>query len=176
MKKVLPWIMVLLVITVVFGTIYVAVQQSQRNEANWPQIQLSEDMAAKLDDKADPTVLMGDQVNVLKSLKPFTVIFDKQGKPVAASGFIKDKLPTINKAVLDSSKGKDYSAVTWRPSKDVRLAAVTVEAKNYYVLSARSLKEVEKNQNTTLLLSLLGWLVSVLLLGGLFAANGRGDD
>lgn len=176
MNKLLPWAMVLALITVVFGTIYAVTQQAQRNDANWPQIQMSSDTAAKLDDKADPLVLMGDQVDITKSLKPFSVIYDKKGKPVAGSGFINDKLPKIDKGVLEHSKGKDYNAVTWKPAQDTRIAAVVVEAKNYYVLSGRSLKEVEKNEDQTLMLSLLGWLVSTLLLLGILAASARSQE
>lgn len=176
MKKLLPWIMVLVLITVVFGTIYSVVQQAQRNDANWPQIQISEDIAVKLNDKADPLVLMGDQVDIAKSLKSFSVIYDKKGKAVSGSGFINDKLPKIDKGVLENSKGKDYNAVTWKPVGETRIAAVVVEAKDYYVLSGRSLKEVEKNEDNTLMISLLGWLVSVLILLGLFAASVRGQE
>ena len=176
MKKITPWIIVLLLITVVFGTIYAVVQQAQRNDANWPQIQMSDDLAAKLNDKADPLVLTGDQVDIAVSLKPFSVIYDKKGKAVAGSGFINDKLPKIDKSVLENSKSKDYNAVTWKPVGETRIAAVVVAANDYYVLSGRSLKEVEKNEDATLMISILGWLLSVLLLLGLFAASARSRE
>jgi hypothetical protein len=169
MRRLLPWIAVFAIITVIFGTIYVVTQQAQRNDANWPQIQMSQDIAARLNDKADPDFQFSDQVDITKSLKPFSVIYDKDGKPIAGSGFINSKLPTIDKGVLENSKDKDYNAVTWKPTKDARIAAVVVEAKGYYVLSGRSLKEVEKNENTTLLYSGLGWLFSVMLLAGILA-------
>jgi hypothetical protein len=171
MRRLLPWILVLIMITVVFGTIYGVVQQAQRSDANWPQIQMSKDIAAQLDDKADPDFIFNSQVDVVKSLAPFSVVYDNDGKPIAGSGFINGKLPNIGKDVLENSKGKDYSAVTWTPNEDTRIAAVTVKAKNYYVLSGRSLKEVEKNENNTLYISALGWLVSVALLAGIFIYN-----
>jgi hypothetical protein len=173
MKRILPWLVVFALITVVFGTIYGAVQQAQRNDANWPQIQMSEDIATKLDDKAEATVLTPDQVDITKSLKPFTIIYDKKGKPISGSGFINSKLPNADMGVLDNSKGKDYNAVTWTPTDDTRIAAVVVEAKDYYVLSGRSLEESEKNENTTLFITFVGWLISVLLLAGLFVASTR---
>jgi hypothetical protein len=176
MNRLLPWIAVLIMITAAFGTIYAVTQQAQRNDANSPQIQMSQDVATKLDDNANPTVLMTSQVDINKSMAPFTVIYDKNGKPVAGSGFSNQKLPQIDKGVLESSQGKDYNAVTWKPSGDTRIAAVVVEANKYYVLSGRSLKEVEKNESTTLLISAIGWFVTVLLLGGLFALGAQRSD
>ncbi len=41
MKKFLPWALALVVLLVVFGTIYTAVQQAQRSDANYSQIQLA---------------------------------------------------------------------------------------------------------------------------------------
>jgi hypothetical protein len=73
---------------------------------------------------------------------------------------------------LQAAKGKDYYAVTWEPKNDTRIAAVTVAGKDYYVLSGRNLNEVEKNENRTLLLSLLGGIISVILLGVIFVASG----
>jgi len=171
MNRLLQWLLVLIMITVFFGTIYGALQQAQRNDANWPQIQMSEDIAAKLDDKANPQVVLTDKVDIARSLKPFSVIYDKQGKPVAASGFLNDKQPKIDKGVLENSKDKDYNAVTWKPTDKTRIAAVVVESKDYYVLSGRSLEEVEKNENTTLLITGLGWLVSIFLFAGIFVLN-----
>ena len=43
MKEHLPWFASLAILVVVFGTIYGAVQQSQRSDANSPQIQIAED-------------------------------------------------------------------------------------------------------------------------------------
>ncbi len=77
---------------------------------------------------------------------------------------------------LTAAKGESYSAVTWKPQKDVRIAAVTVAAKDYYVLSGRSLKEVEKNQARTFELALAGAIVSLMLLGLVFVLSGLTED
>lgn len=164
-KKFLPWLAPLAIVVVVFGTIYVAVQQSQRGAANSPQIQIAEDTAVALNRGDPPAMLLTRAVDIKTSLAPFTIIYDKSGKVVNGSGFLNGQLPLAPLRVLSEAKGKDYHAVTWQPQKDVRVAAVTVAAKDYYVLSGRSLKEVEKNGATTLQLVLLGGLAAVLLLG-----------
>jgi len=166
MKRLLPFIAIFLALIISFGTIYAAVQQAQRNDANYPQIQLAEDMAAELNAGADGLGLLDNpKVDLAHSLAPFTIIYDKNGRPIVGSGYLDHKLPKAPLAVLKAAQNKDYNAVTWQPKKDVRIAAVTVAAKNYYVLSGRSLKEVEKNENTTLEITLLGGLLTMLVIG-----------
>ena len=173
MRKLLPWFAVLAILIVTFGTIYVVVQQTQRRAANNPQIQMAQDTAAALDGGDVPSVLSNGHVDIAKSLAPFTVIYDKNGKPVGGDGYYNGKLPAVDIGVLSNSQGKDYNAVTWDLPDGVRQAAVSVSAKKYYVLSARSLKEVEITADAALWLILLGWFVSVLLLALIFVLNVR---
>jgi len=156
---------------VVFGTIYATVQQSQRNNANSPQIQISQDAAADLNGGDSPLVLLGRNVDMKTSLAPFIIIYDKAGNVVNGSGYLNGKIPKAPIGVLTDSKGKDYNAVTWEPQDGVHVASVTVAAKNYYVLSGRSLTEVEKNETKSLQITLLGALAALILLGVIFVLN-----
>lgn len=165
----MPQVVSGLVIIIVFGTIYGVTQQAQRSEANYPQIQLAEDTAAALNRGEAPAVY-GD-VDAGSSLAPFTIIYDKKGREVVGSGHVKGKVPTAPIEMLKAAEGQDYHATTWEPAKGPRIAAVTVAAKEYYVLSGRSLREVEKTISQTAQLSLLGGLLSLLLLGGAVIIN-----
>ncbi len=156
---------------VMFSTIYAAVQQSQRSDANFPQIQLAQDTAASLNQGDAPLVLVHGTVDASKSLAPFTIIYDKTGKVVLGSGYLDGKVPQAPLGVLTASNGKDYHAVSWQPRSDVRIATVTVAAKDYYVLSGRSLKEVEKNEAHTTQIVLLGCLVALALLSLIFVLS-----
>ena len=78
--------------------------------------------------------------------------------------------------ILKEAKGKPYHTVTWEPQDDIRVAAVTIAAKDYYVLSGRSLKEVEKNIARTLELTLAGLIVSIMLLGLVYVLSGLSEE
>lgn len=158
-----------MVITI-FGTMYTAVQRTQRGGANSPQIQIAEDAAAALDNGDVPLILVHGKVDAARSLAPFTIIFDKKGKVVIGSGYLGDNVPKAPLDMLTAATNQDYHAATWEPKDGVRVAAVTVAAKDYYVLSGRSLREVEKNQTQTLQLVMIGGLISLLLLGGIVLA------
>ena len=165
MQKILPWLATVAVLLVGFGTIYAVGQQVQRSDANYPQIQLAQDAAASASNGVFEPVYVGQKVDMAKSLAPFTILYDKKGNPNISSGYLDGKLPKIDPGVLDHAKGRDYNAVTWEPKQGVRIAAVAVAGKDYYVVSGRNLKEVEKNENTTLALSALGFVASLIVLG-----------
>jgi len=168
MKRLLPWLVGLALLFVVFCSMYAVTQQGQRSDANYPQIQIATDTAAALDNGDTPVALVNGNVNLKSSLAPFTLIYDKKGNPVMSSGILNNKVPKAPLGILTAAKDNDYHTVTWEPQKGVRIAAVTVAAKDYYVLSGRSLKEVEKNEAKTLQLALIGCIVSLMLFGLIF--------
>lgn len=164
----MPWLVGIVLLFVVFGSIYAVTQQAQRNDADYPQTQIAKDTAAALNNGDTPVALVNGNVNLKSSLAPFVIIYDKKGNSVMSSGILNNKVPKAPLGILTAAKGNDYHTVTWEPQKDVRIAAVTVAAKDYYVLSGRSLKEVEKNETKTLQLALIGCIVSLMLFGLMF--------
>ena len=155
MIKRINWIIASFILVIIFGTIYLVVQQSQRNDANYPQIQIAEDTAAALNAGITPQSLLGSPVDINSSLAPFIVIYDKSGQVVASSGLLNGRDAKCASGCFNFIHNKDYSFVTWQPQPGVRDALVSVAANKYYVLSGRSLKEVEKNENKTLLFAVI---------------------
>lgn len=156
--------LVLGAITVIFGTIYVVQQQSLRIGSNDPQIQIAEDTATALDNGSTPESLTKGKVDMSASLALFVIIYDKSGNVVSGNGYLDGKIPSIPFGSLEHSKGKEYSFVTWQPKSDVRISSITVSAKNYYILSGRSLKEIEKRVDSLLNYVAFGWVCSILLV------------
>lgn len=172
MRKYTPWLGAIVLLIILFGTLYAVVLQAQREAANDPQIQLAEDMASKLNNGGKPDVLMS-RVAIRTSLAPFVIIYDASGKVVSGSGYLDGKLPSAPYGVLASAAHRDYSWVTWQPADDVRIAAVTVKANKYFVLSGRSLREVEKRENQSLQMSFAGGLASLIVLGLVYVIKRR---
>lgn len=148
----------------VFATIFVVSHQIQRTEANSPQIQLAQDTADDLSSGQAPDTIIEDHVNMARSLAPFVIIYDSNGRVVAGSGTLNGQIPSIPIGVLKNSDGKDYNAVTWEPQNGVRIASVTVKSGGYYITSGRSLKEVEKNIQQSLILTIIGLVGALLVL------------
>jgi hypothetical protein len=154
----------LVLITIIFGTIYVIEQQSLRISANSPQIQIAEDAAVALNNGTNPVSFANNRIDIGQSLSPFIIIYNKSGNVVSGDGYLNNKIPKPPLGVLKQSKNKDYNFVTWQPQGNVRVASVSVSARNYYVLSGRSLKEVEKQEQSQLQFAEFAWAVSVVVL------------
>jgi len=172
-KRLLPWFAALGVITILFGTVYAAVQQSLRESLNDPQIQLAEDTASNLDKGTSPSAATANPVDIDHSLAPFVIVYDKKGHVVAGNGYLNSQVPVVPSGVLSASSGRPYNAVTWQPQTDVRIASVTVASKDYYVLSGRNMREVEHREDAIFQLASFGWFISVATVVGAWLVLAR---
>jgi hypothetical protein len=149
--------------------VYVAVQQSQRNDANDPQIQIAQDLARALERGVSAAqALPAGQVDVAEGLAPFAIVYDADGKPLAGNGTLRGQLPSPPRGVFDFVKEHGEERVTWMPDRSVRLAAVvrrTTANGGGYVLAARSLREVERREHYTMVAC--AGMILVLTFGSL---------
>src|SRR5262249_15418851 len=84
------------VITVVMGVLYMNVQQGYRTGANDPQIQMAEDITADIKQgHSISPCLKDDTVDLAKSLSPFIILYDRDGKPVQSSALLNGKIPQL---------------------------------------------------------------------------------
>jgi hypothetical protein len=151
-----------LLVTMLSGLIYVAVQQSHRSGANDPQLQIARDIRERLKNNQSIDRLMsGDTVEISKSLAVFTVLYDMNGKPVQSNGLLDGKLPEIPKGVFDFTRKKRENVLTWQPRKGVRMAMVVESVQSpgiAFVAAGRSLNEVEKRISNLTTMLFIGWL------------------
>lgn len=168
MNKMLTFVAAGVMLCVVFGTIYAASQQVLRQSANDPQIQLALDTAERLDQGVKPDDLLGQHVDVDKSLAPAVIIYDTLGQVVVGSAYVAGSVPTIAFGVLQDTEHNRYVAVNWEASPGVRLASVSVEANDYFVTAVRSLVEVEKRELGLVKTIIFGFLASLAGLGVIY--------
>lgn len=169
------WLPIAILATAIAWLPYAIGQQVLRQSANDPQIQMAQDAAAKLEDGQQiQQVVPAEKVNIAKSLAPYIIIFDANGKPVASSAQLNGQTPTIPAGVFDDVRQTGEDRITWQPQPDVRSAIVVTQFKgptSGFVLVGRSLREVEQRENGIMLLSLLAWptlLITTLLATMLF--------
>jgi hypothetical protein len=151
--------------TLCCGFVYAAVQQDLRMGANDPQLQLAEDAARALDAGAPAATLVESaKVDAAVSLAPFIVILGPTGHVLATDGQLDGHDPVPPPGVLDAARQNPPNAVTWEPRAGVRIATVTVPWHGGTVLAGRSLREVERQEDSILLIVAAAWLV---MLGAL---------
>jgi hypothetical protein len=155
-------------LSLVFFAIYVSVQQVVRMGANEPQIQLAEDTAVELANGKSPKFLRDnpDPVDIAKSLAPFMIVFDNNGKLTATNVQLNDTTPMPPAGVLTYAKIRGENRVTWQPEAGVRIAAVIVyysaNGREGYVLAGRSLREAEIRIDNLSRIAMFGWLVTLI--------------
>lgn len=150
-------------ITCVCLLIYAGVQQELRLSANDPQIQMAEDVAAKLSmgdipDRMVPSTL----INIAESLSPFIIIFDNSGQPLVSEAILDGKIPHLPQGVFTAVKNSGEDRITWQPRVGVRVAAVVVHTTGSnpgFVLAGRSLREVEAREDSIFRIMIVGWFL-----------------
>jgi hypothetical protein len=157
-----------LIITLFAGLVFAALQQSLRQGANDPQIQIAEDMASLLSGGFPATSLIstGLPVEISTSLGAYAMIFNETGKLTLTSGKLHGKNPELPAGIFDYTKNHTEDRITWQPEPGVRSALVIVHytgTASGYVAVGRSLREVEKREDQLKSQTLVVWLSSLLI-------------
>lgn len=162
MKKTLWLLGLVAIITMIYGVMYVVIQQGMRQSANDPQIQLAEDTATSLNNGASTYVFTAaPKVDMANSLAPFVMIFDNNKQLQLTTAQLDNSNPVLPPGVLTNTTATNQNRLTWQPRKGVRVAAVVVKSNNGYVLAGRNLREVEQRESNALDQVMIGWLVTV---------------
>jgi hypothetical protein len=158
--------------------IYVAVQQTLRQTANDPQIQMAEDAAVLLARGETPTALAlqspgADKIDMAESLAPFLMSFNEEGKPISSNVQLDGKVPAPPAGVFAHARTHGQNWVTWQPRPGVRNATVIIHhggLRPGFVLAGRSLREVEARVSNIGRLIAAAWAVSVCGVLAVFLA------
>ena len=180
MRRYLPWLLSIVVVTILCLFVEVTVQQNYRMSANDPQIQLAEDMASAFQNNQfttetirssfDSFVPTNREIDLVTSLSPWIQMYDESGTMVVSSAKVSNasvtlKIPKGIFATVDKS-GEDR--VTWQSGKNIRQAIVVTKfsgVKSGYVVAGRSLKETEIREGYLFKLFTVAWLVLMSLIG-----------
>ena len=170
-KSVFKIVFGLTVLTIIFLTIYTVGQQMLRISGNDPQIQMAEDTAAAL---ASGTSVPADFMptsrqpsDFSQSLAPFTMIFDNDRTLLESSAYFNGKIAIPPTGTFQHTKTHGENSFTWQQADGERFAMVL----SYYggsragfVLVGRSLREVEKREDSLLKIVGVAWFSSVIIL------------
>jgi hypothetical protein len=171
MRQLLYWLCAALIVTALYATVAGAIQTVLRGGANDPQVQLAEDAATRLGQGAAAATLVGNTVDMGASLAPFVIVYNRQGQVLASSEQLNGQTPAVPTGVLTATAVGRERNVTWQPQSGVRIASVVVATPQGYVLSGRSLREVEGRIRSLELLIIVAWALAIGLLTLTFVAS-----
>jgi hypothetical protein len=156
------------IVTLVALMCYIVGQQVLRYTANDPQVQMAHDATFRLAAGADLHIAGGDLVDPSRSLAPFLIVFDANGRPISSSAVLDGRTPAPPAGVFSYTQTHGEERVSWQPRPGVRIAAVVVPFGGDhpgFVLAGRSLSEVEASTQKLLLGTFVGWLALMFILG-----------
>ena len=160
------YILLAIIITGICTLVYTANQQSLRQSANDPQIQIAEDAAVSL--SSGMSADFGtDRFDLSTSLAEYIVVFDKTGSPISSNAQLNNALPMLPSGVFAYTDKHGEDRFTWKPQNNVRDAVVVVKVPNPtggYVAVGRSLREIERREQQQLVIAVVAWGVFMLLL------------
>jgi len=158
------WLPFAFISTVLCALIYLSVQQDLRQSANDPQIQIAEDAVSDLKKGQTPANLVSSlkQIEMEESLAPFLIFYDESNKPVESSASLNGRIPSPPVGVFEFVKLKQSKRFTWEPKKGVREAAIMIKSSQGFVLSAKSLREIEKRDYQLRLQVGIAWIICLL--------------
>jgi hypothetical protein len=162
------WLFVAAAVTAGSLIAYAMAVQIERQGANDPQIQLTEDGAAALENgRPIAQVVPADTIDVAQSLAPFVIVLDDAAKPLASSGLLDGQVPIPPSGVIAFVRNNGEERVTWAPRPGLRLAAVARRVAGQrpgFIIVARSLREVQWRVARLTRIIAVGWSVCLLVL------------
>ena len=157
-----------IVLTLMGFAAALTVQQMLRRGANQPQIDMAAWYAGEIAaGEAPENVIPPGYVDLDRSLQPFVIYYDEQGKPGHGTGYLDQQLPTPPAGIFDFVRSHGIEKVTWQPRGGVRIASVVqrVGGKGSgFVLAGRSLRPVEEQESLLWRMAFGIWITLMALL------------
>lgn len=152
--------------TVLALALYAIPQQVLRQGLNDPQIQLADDLAARLEQGAAPAdAVPAGSVDMARSLAPFVIVYDDQGRPLASQALLNGAIPAPPQGVFDYVRQHGQERVSWQPVlgnlRGVRIASIVQRVNGAhpgFVLAGRNMREVEAREDQVAHMAGLAWL------------------
>ncbi|TXN32472.1 hypothetical protein [Lacisediminihabitans profunda] len=167
MRRVLPWLAGAVVLTALFGSLYIALQQGERLGADDAPARLASQVASELRG-GYRSALSPRTVDLSSSLAAFVIVYDSGDRPVSGNGELDGRLASVPRGVLDDTR-RDRSVhhVTWQPGPGLRFSTVEVAVGQRVVLAGQSLAPTEARIDSLGLLIAAGW-AGTMVLGAAF--------
>jgi hypothetical protein len=167
MRRVLPWLAGAFVVTALFASLYLAVQQMERLGADDAPARLASQVASELR-HGSRSALAPRTVDLASSQAAFVIVYDSGDRPVTGNGKLDGTLASVPRGLLDDTRrDRAMHHVTWQPAPGLRFATVEIPVGNRVVLAGQSLALTEGRIDSLGLLLAVGW-AGTMVIGGAF--------
>lgn len=168
MKRTIGWLAAAVVVTLVFGSLYITFQQSGRRSAN---VAPAAAAAAQVQLLGSTSFPMVPRIELTPDSGVFVIVYGPDNKPETGTATLHGALPAVPSGVLDAARTSGADIVTWQPEPGLRMAVVARSSAGKVIVAGQSLAPYEATDRLIMVFLALGWLGCVLVLGAGFAAS-----
>ena len=162
-SRTIVWVLGFVLLTGIFGKVYLVEQQSVRESANTEPAAVAAREVQLL--AVGSGTLSEERVELTPDSGPFVVVYGADNAPVAGTVVRNGALPMVPAGILATARMKGVDQVTWQPTPGLRFAVVArVGSDGRVVLGGQSLAPFEDRDTQTLVLVGVGWLASIACL------------
>jgi hypothetical protein len=167
MHRIIAWLAATIIITLIFGSVYVTLQQSGRHSANAAPAAAAAAQVQQMGFK--PTTEPGLELTADSGV--FVIVFGEDNKLTSTTVSLHGAPPDIPAGVLETARTLGSDVVTWQPEPGLRMAVVARQAPGGVIVAGQSLTPFEDSDRMTQLFLAAGWLGSLVVLAGAYAAT-----
>jgi hypothetical protein len=163
MTRIVRWSAIAVIVTGLFASLYLVMQQVERQGADDAPWRLASQLASQLPGSEGNAAgdsgagSSADAVDLAVSDAQFFVIYDEADRPVSGTGRLDGTLATVPAGVVDQARRAGTNHVTWQTSDGRRFATVEQRAGDTVVLAGQSLEPTEARIDQIGLLILVAW-------------------
>ncbi len=153
-------------VSVLFISICYSARTVFRQQANDPQIEVTEQVAGIVRQGVpiDAIVSSAEQIDLNSSKALFVMIFDNERSLAGSSAQLNGEAPSVPSEVFDKTNEMGEYRFDFEPSENLKFAGVMKKIDDSaYVLAGRSLSEMETRAAALEQPLWIGWIISVLL-------------
>ena len=164
LHRAIPYVAAFAVISAVCLLVHLEIQQSLRQSANDPQIEMAEDAAATAANGGE-VPLRPRKIEISQSIAPYLIVLDSVGKVIATDAMLDGNTPTLPTGIFDWVRKNGEDRVSWQPRRGVRSALVIVPVNGGaggFVAAGRSLREVERREAYSFQAAASVWVALIL--------------
>ncbi len=168
-QRLITWLPLAITVSMIYGFVYLAIQQNIRIAANETPLTIAEDIRGRLEKGATPVqaVKALEDVDMKKSLSPFATVYNNAGAMIWSSALLDGRKAKIPMGILTTAKEKGINKITWEPAPGARNAIVvlpyTLDGIDGFVMAGQSMREVQNRIQAVAQQLLLGWMVTLVL-------------
>jgi hypothetical protein len=164
MTRIVRWTAAAIIVTAVFASLYLVMQQSERQDADDAPARLASQVAAQLSESGRVADGSTAGVDLAASDAEFFVIYDRTNHPVSGTGRLDGALPVIPTGVLDEARRTASNHVTWQTTDGRRFASVERRAGDDVVVAAQALAPTENRIDQLGALILIAWACTLAVV------------